>query len=316
MEFLLLGVIFIAIVGLVIGAYLFLNRRELAAAATARARLHGEDRTVTARSIVKDETVSHLPVLDRWLRGRGITEQLQERLAQAGSAQKPSVFLLATAILAVTGFLVGGRFGGIVSLLLAGVGFVAPWVWLGVARRRRIAAFDEHFPDALDMMANAMRAGYSFQAAAHFLGEEVVAPVGPEFARFYEEQRLGIDVRVALLDMQERIDSLNLKMFVTAVLIQRETGGNLTELLGNLSTLMRARVALQGQIETLTAEPKLSARFLAVLPVLLFFTLSAVNPTFMAPFRTSSAGHILLMIAAASVIVGYFVLMKIADIDV
>jgi tight adherence protein B len=216
----------------------------------------------------------------------------------------------------VAGLAIAIRIHGLMSLVFVIAGLAAPWLWLRSQKRRRLAAFDEKFPDTLDMMANAMRAGYSFQAAARFVGDELPAPIGPEFARFHEEQRLGIDVRTALLGMQERIDSLNLKMFVTAVLIQRETGGNLTELLGNLASLMRDRVAVQGQIDTLTAEPKLSAKFLTALPVVLFFALGLTNPQFMDPFSSSTAGKLLLLGAGVSVIMGYIVLMKIADIDI
>jgi tight adherence protein B len=115
--------------------------------------------------------------------------------------------------------------------------------------------------------------------------------------------------------MHERIDSLNLKMFVTAVLIQRETGGNLTELLGNLGAMMRDRVALRGQIETLASEPKLSGRFLSLLPVVIFVTLGALNPSFITPFRSSTTGHYLLAGGVVSCIVGYMVMMKMAEID-
>jgi len=315
MQILLLGAVFVATLGIVLGAYLFANRRQLAESAAARARLHGEVEAINTGSILKHEAASQVAFLNELLRGRALTRRLHSRLALAGSTQNPGVFLLTSALLVVLGFAVGARFGTLAAILAGVVGGVIPSIWLRRKTSKRIAKFEKQLPEALDMMANAMKAGYSFQAAARFLSEEVPEPLGPEFGRFYDEQRLGIDVRSALLSMQERINSLNLKMFVTAVLIQRETGGNLTELLGNLSTLMRDRVVLRGQIETLAAEPKLSGLFLSLLPVVLFFLLGAVSPAFMAPLRDTGIGHLMLAIAAVSAVIGYMIMMRMADID-
>ena len=197
------------------------------------------------------------------------------------------------------------------------LGWLLPFAWLRWRQKKRITAFEQQLPDAIDMLVSAMRAGYSFQAATQFIGEEMIDPLGPEFARFYEEQRLGMDVRTALVAMQSRLDSLDLKMFVTAVLIQRETGGNLSEVLSNLADLVRQRIAMRGQIQTLIAEPKLSARFLAILPIIVFLILSATNPHFFDPMTApGSPGRLILSITAISVVVGYMIMMKIADVDV
>jgi tight adherence protein B len=315
MQIIVLAAVFLATLGVIVGAYLFANRSALAEADAVRSRLHGDTLISGPQTILKDDAVSTVPFLDRLLKGRDVTGIIEVRLQRAGSVQKPGVFLLFSALLAVVGLALGARAGFLVSILLAAIlGFI-PWVWLGHVQRRRIAAFDAQLPEALDMMSNAMKAGYSFQAAAKFISEELGAPIGTEFGRFYDEQRLGIDVRNALGAMHERIDSLNLKMFVTAVLIQRETGGNLTELLGNLGTLMRDRVALRGQIETLAAEPKLSGRFLSLLPVLMFVSFSSLNPAFVTPFRSSTIGHYLLAGGAISCIIGYMMMMKMARID-
>jgi len=149
-----------------------------------------------------------------------------------------------------------------------------------------------------------------------FIGEEITEPLGPEFMRFYEEQRLGMEVRTALLALQSRIDSLDLKMFVTAILIQRETGGNLSEVLGNIGTLMRERAALKADIETLTAESKMSARILSALPVVVFVLINLINSNFMKPMLQSGTGMIVFVSAGFMVMAGYFTMMKIADIDI
>jgi tight adherence protein B len=315
MQIIILAAVFLATLGVIVGAYLFANRRALAEADAVRSRLHGDTLISGPQTILKDDAVSTVPFLDRLLKGRDVTDVIDVRLQRAGSVQKPGVFLLLSALLAVAGLAVGARAGFLLSILLAVIIGFLPWLWLGHAQHKRIAAFDTQLPEALDMMSNAMKAGYSFQAAAKFISEEIGAPLGTEFGRFYDEQRLGIDVRTALGAMHERIDSLNLKMFVTAVLIQRETGGNLTELLGNLGTIMRERVALRAQIETLASEPKMSGRVLSLMPVAIFLTLSAVNSNLMGPFRSSTTGHYLLAGGAVSCIVGYVIMMKMAQID-
>jgi len=315
MQIIILAAVFLATLGVIVGAYLFANRRALAEADAVRSRLHGDALISGPQTILKDDAVSTVPFLDRLLKGRDVTDVIGARLQRAGSAQKPGVFLLFSTLLAVVGLALGARAGFLLSILLAAILGFLPWLWLSYAQRKRIAAFDAQLPEALDMMSNAMKAGYSFQAAAKFISEELGAPIGTEFGRFYDEQRLGIDVRTALVAMHQRIDSLNLKMFVTAVLIQRETGGNLTELLGNLGTLMRDRVALRGQIETLAAEPKLSGRFLSLLPVAIFIMLGTLNPTFVTPFRSSTTGHYLLAGGVLSCLLGYMMMMKMAQID-
>ena len=201
-------------------------------------------------------------------------------------------------------------------LVLAILGWGAPFWWLRRLHRKRLQKFEDQLPDGIDMLVSAMRAGYSFQSAMQFIGSEMPEPLGPEFARFYEEQRLGVEVRTALGGMQDRVDSLDLKMFVTAVLIQRETGGNLSEVLSSLADLIRSRIALRGHIQTLVAEPKLSAKFLAIMPVIVFQLLSFLNPDFMKPLLGTGPGRMMLVGSSISIFVGYMIMMKIADVDI
>jgi tight adherence protein B len=140
------------------------------------------------------------------------------------------------------------------------------------------------------MLVNALRAGYSLQAATEFVGNELPAPLGPEFARFYDEQRLGVEVRTALMRLQERVGTYDIRMLVTALLIQRETGGNLGEVLSNIASLIRERVAFRGRVDTLTAEPKMSAIVLALLPVTVFGLLYLSSPDFLQPLLVTPHG--------------------------
>lgn len=318
MLFLLLLMVFVGVAGLLYGGYLFANRRSLAAKEAALERLQEVEAAMLAsRGILRDESVSEVQALDRMLAGREFTVRLADQLRRAASDLSVGNFVLRSAISVLLGFLVGrwlwGSWGQVIGLA---IGAAIPVVILHRAVSKRARAFSDQLPDALDMLVSAMKAGYSFQAAMKFIGEEIPAPLGPEFLRFYEEQRLGVEVRTALMALQHRVNDLDLRMFVTAVLIQRETGGNLSEILERIATLMRDRAALKGEIETLTAESRLSARIMSVLPFFVFGVVWLYDPGFLKPLLEASIGPWLLAGAVTSVFLGYFVMNRIADVNV
>jgi tight adherence protein B len=312
-----LSLIFLGTLGLVVGGYVFVNRRSLTEADLARDRLSAPEAADRTWRLLKDERVSDLGFINGILAGKSWVEELGLMLTRAGVSMKPGAFVLVWATCTLFLAYIGVQLmGGVPGLAVTIFGVIAPLLWIRRKHKKRLGAFETQIPDAVDMLVSAMKAGYSFQAATQFIGTEMPAPAGPEFARFYDEQRLGIDVRTALLNMQTRIDSQDLKMFVTAVLIQRETGGNLAEVLQNLADLIRERIAMRGHIETLVAEPKMSARFLALLPVVVALVLSVVSPRFLDPMIQSSGGRTALAVAALGVIIGYSIMMKIADVDI
>jgi tight adherence protein B len=184
---------------LIVGGWTFINRDKLAAAESARAQLQGGIETVDAIEILRDERLSDIPFLNRLLAGRAIGDRLHVQLLRAGSNRKPGEVLLACLAGAVLGLLVGQRWGPIGALLLAAAGGGLPLFRLCRAQWKRQAAYEVQLPEALDMLVNALRSGYSLQAAMEFTGKEIPAPLGPEFGRFYDEQRLGMEVRMALL---------------------------------------------------------------------------------------------------------------------
>jgi tight adherence protein B len=318
LELLTLALVFLGTIGLLVGGWTFLNRTSLTVSDAALERLREiEQAQDAARNILKDESVSTLPALDRFLGGREITGTIQKRIQNAGVAMTPGSLVLMTAISAVLFLILGRMFAGVVGAAIGtAIGVSLPMVWLSSKATKRLNAFQDQLPEAIDMLVSAMKAGYSFQAAMKFIGEEVPVPLGPEFARFYEEQRLGMEVRTALLQMQDRVDSLDLRMFVTAILIQRETGGNLGEVLGKIATVMRERAGLKGEIRTLTAESKLSARILGALPFVVFGMVNLLNPGFMRPMLATSYGPWVFLSAAMMVGFGYWIMMQIADIEI
>lgn len=315
---LLLASVFLGTLAVLIGGYVFFNRRSLEISAAARVRLRpASDSSERARSLLKDDRASAVPFINRLLAGMNWIATLRRELERGGLTMKPGAFVLLVVMFGLGGTLLGGRAeSSLLALVLTAIGWAGPILWLKRRQKKRIAAFERQLPDAIDMIVSAMKAGYSFQAATQFIGDEVPGPLGPEFARFYDEQRLGVDVRTALLDMQSRMNSLDMKMFVTAVLIQRETGGNLGEVLSNIAEVIRQRIAMKGQIQALVAEPKLSAQFLAVLPVAVFLLISVLNPRFIEPLIQTDAGRMMMLVAGLSVIAGYAVMMKIADVDI
>jgi tight adherence protein B len=316
MQIAVLVAVFLSVAGLLVGIYTLVNRRELAMRSAARSRLGSEATTESARLIMREEeTASELPFLNQLLAGRGITDELATRLRRAGVSLNPATFILVTAVLAGLGVLIGSRIGNIGRLAGLVAGIMLPLAWLGRKTRKRMEAFEHQLPDAIDMLVSALKSGYSFHAATNFLGQELGQPLGPEFARMYDEQRLGIEARQALLNLQDRVGTIDIRMFVTALLIQRETGGNLSEVLTNTGTVMRERVQVRGALETLTAEAKLSARLLALLPVAVFFALSLISPEFTGAFTASRVGQLMLLGAAISVVIGYSIMMKIANIE-
>ena len=318
-ELLTLALVFLGTIGLLVGTWTFLNRSSLTASDAALERLRDvEQAQDAARNILRDESVSSLPGLDRLLGGRDITARLTAKLQNAGVDMTPGSLVLGMAISALLMMVIGRWITGSIigAAIGTGLGLFLPIFWLGMKETSRLFTFQEQLPEAIDMLVSAMKAGYSFQAAMKFIGEEVPAPLGPEFARFYEEQRLGMEVRTALISLQDRVNSLDLRMFVTAILIQRETGGNLSEVLGKIASLMRERSALKGEIRTLTAESKLSARILGALPFVVFGAVNLLNPGFMRPMMATSYGPWVFFGATLMVAFGYWIMMQIADIEI
>lgn len=319
MTALVLAFVFLASLFLVVGGFVFLNRRRLSAVDTARERVGdvgGIIRGTAPSSILRDVRVSEIKALNELLSGRGFTLQLEKELARAGSRQRPGEFILLSILMAMVGLTTAAfMIGGLLSVLGLVVGAMIPWTLLLRKQAKRSSKFESQLPDALDLLTNSLKAGYSLQAAMEFVGKETSAPLGPEFTRFYDEQRLGIDVRTALIAMQERIGTDDARMFVTALLLQRETGGNLSELLTNISTIIRQRLQFRGTVETLTAEPKASARVLAAMPFVMFVILYFMNPQYMQPILSTPSGHMAMGYAIVSVAIGYFIMTRIADVD-
>ena len=318
MFFLVLAAVFGGTLLIVIAAYSYFARERIAARDAVRQRLLGDAAIAAAGnvSILREDRASSLEFLNRLLEGKSLTASVAAQLDRAGMKMTVGAFLLTVALGGGIGFLLGRLLNPLAALVFAVLGVLAPLINVKRLQGKRTEVFEGQLPEAIDMLVNAMKAGYSLQAAMKFVGDEMSTPLGPEFARFYDEQRLGMDVRVALLNLQGRVDTLDLKMFVTALLIQRESGGNLAEVMTNLSRVMRDRKAFRGELATLTAEPKMSAIVLGLLPVVLFVLVNIMNPEYMKPLYQTPVGHLLLAYSVVSVIIGYFVLRNMGNVEV
>lgn len=175
--------------------------------------------------------------------------------------------------------------------------------------------FQRQLPDALDLVSRALRAGHAFSVGMKMVGDEFPDPIGPEFARAVEEISYGIDVPEALKNLSHRIDCVDLSFFVTSLIVQRETGGNLAEILEAISRLIRQRFELLGRVKALSAEGKLSAIVLFLLPIGMGLLLWRLNPSYMELLVTDPFGQNMLASASVMMLVGFFVIRKMTTIS-
>ena len=211
-------------------------------------------------ALLRDEQMSRIPALDTLLRRSARVSALQKMLAQAGSDMRVGNFLGLCALSAVGLAIVGYGFSlrlevGWIALL---VGLIIPYSYFSVRRSKRFEKFEELFPEAIDTLARAVRAGHAFTTALEMITNEIAEPIASEFRQLYEEQKFGMPVRDALLNLTERVPLVDVKFFVTAVMLQRETGGNLAEILDNLSYVIRERFKIQRQVRVYTAQGRLT----------------------------------------------------------
>jgi tight adherence protein B len=194
--------------------------------------------------------------------------------------------------------------------------FTIPWIWLWNKRRGRLKKFASQLPDALELVARALRAGHSLAAGMHVVAEEMPSPIADEFGRVYEEQNLGIPIEEAMKSMCERVPNLDLRFFVTSVAIQRQTGGDLAEILDKIGYVVRERYRILGQVKALTGEGRLSGVVLIALPFALFAFMLHLKPDYVEALWTHPLGIKMSIFAIIAQILGAIVIKKIVDIKV
>ena len=243
---------------------------------------------------------------------------LQRLFEQADCHIKPSTLFgisLALAVLGATGSWLA-RVPWFLLPLAGLIMFAIPWVWLLNKRRVRLKHFAAQLPDALELVARALRAGHSLAAGMHVVAEEMPSPIADEFGRVYDEQNLGITMEEAMDSMCHRVPNLDLRFFVTSVAIQRQTGGDLAEILDKIGYVIRERFRIMGQVKALTAEGRLSGVVLIALPFVLFLAVLHIKPDYVAMLWTDERGIKMSVFALVMQIVGALVIKKIVNIKV
>lgn len=254
------------------------------------ASLRGEVRTEV--SLQRAQQRRRMPWLQDLVSSTGPGERLALFVSSSGMQVSAAELLLLSLVLAAVGFALPALIGRppILGAALALALAALPWWRVSRARNKRVERFEQQFPEALDMMGRAMRAGHAFPTAVKMCGDEMSEPMGRDFRVLSDEMNYGVPTAEALQNLALRVPLPDVSYFVVAVLIQRESGGNLAELLDSISAILRQRLKLHGEIRTLSAEGRLSAIILTALPFGVALMVNIVNPEFMKVLWTDPAG--------------------------
>jgi tight adherence protein B len=263
--------------------------------------------------------LSASPVLDAILRGIPVTQRLEDLLEQAEVnitvARLLTYCALAGVLLFTLGLLSAG--GPLMSLMLLPMGAALPLLVVNVIRARRSRKLSEQLPDALDMMGRSLRAGHALSSSFKMVASELPAPISLEFARAFEEQNLGLPFEKAIAQMVKRAPTnRDLKIFAVSVIVQKETGGNLVEIIEKIAETIRQRYRFFGKLDTLTAEGRMSSYILGSLPILTGLFISFTNPPYVRLLFTTHMGNIIFGYACISWLLGFIIMRRMAKVSI
>lgn len=268
--------------------------------------------------ILRDKRMSSIGFLDQVLGSAPFARRIELLLYKAGVDMRVGTFVLISLVVgAGVMVLFSLLFGRPLIALTVGVlcAFI-PYAVMRNKRGKRMRQMDEQLPDAMDLMTSALRAGLSLPAALQLVAQEGPSPLAEEFGYTFDEQNLGMDIKDAMLNMARRIDSLDIKFFVTAVVVQRETGGNLAEIMDNIAHIIRERFRILGDVRTLTAHGRFSGVILSVLPIAMGFLIALIAPEYMLGFLRDPAGQALLLVALVLQLIGFIWIRRVVNIRV
>ncbi|MBS0341763.1 MAG: type II secretion system F family protein [Proteobacteria bacterium] len=314
--------VFVSVLLLLEGLYLFWQAKRGPQARQLQRRLRAlaDAAGDGAQSrLLKHKSLEGLTRMQRLVATIGHGQRLEHLIHQAGMSWRPTQLLLGCMALALAGLVAASGFAHLPLLPAVGVGLACaalPLLHLMQLQRKRLALFEQQLPEALDLIGRALRAGHSFGTGVQMVGEEMNDPIAGEFRLVSEEVNFGVSLQQALGNLGERVPLTDLRYFVVAVLIQRDSGGNLTEVLGNLSRLVRERHKLLARVRVLSAEGRLSAWILGLMPFGLAALLNTFNPEFMQPLWTDPIGQAVVKTMLALMLVGAVLLRAIIRIRV
>jgi tight adherence protein B len=317
-------IVFLFVTGLIVGGYLAavprntanrdLEKRLREVATPSPSALQAG---VSDESILKRVMEGPLPMLDR-LVSQGAGSRLGLLIEQSGVHTTGSAIVMFSVGMAAGLGLLAFLFvpQPLAAPVVALLGAFMPFGWLRHKRSTRLKKFEEQFPEALDVLSRAIRAGHAFQTALGMCADEMPGPVGPEMKKTFDQQNYGLPLKDALNDLAERINIIDVRFFVTAVMIQRDTGGNLSEILDNLAHVVRERFKIQRQVRVHTAHGRFTSYVLLSLPAFLAVALSILNPEHMQPMFRERMGQMMLMGAMVLQAFGYLWIRQVIKIEV
>jgi tight adherence protein B len=321
MNLLIAMTIFILTVALIEGAYYALRKIRSGEKREVLRRLRGYPTKEYEREIIdimRRSMLSDVPWLNRMLLSIRWTDKLSRMIEQSGTESTLGVFILLSIVLASGGFVIGlwVTSHALLSLIIAFFLGVFPFLYVYLKKKRRMEKFQRQLPDALDLIARALKAGHAFTGGLKMVGDEIEEPVGIEFEKTLHEINFGSGVPEALKNLDQRVDCPDLRFFIISVIIQRETGGNLAEILGKISYLIRERFKLQSRVQVLASEGKLSAIILIAIPFVVALALSVLNPVYIKTLFIDPIGKALVAFALLMMVLGIIVMKRMIEIRV
>jgi tight adherence protein B len=271
-------------------------------------------------ALVRSRAMSDIPWFNRILLNlrTPLMDRFDRMVVQADLQYPTGVYILASIFLFAIGFVTAtfmtkwflARLAG--GLMLVSI----PFLYVVWKKRKRVRRFETQLPEAMDMLARSLKAGHAFTGGLQMVGQEFPDPLGTEFSKTIDEINFGVGYEEALKNLSSRIESDDLKLFVISVIIQRESGGNLSEILENIGHLIRERFKLKGHVRTLSAEARVSAYILIALPFVVALAVYIMNPNYIMVLLTDPMGHIMLLTAGLMMLVGIIIMKKMVTIKV
>ena len=270
------------------------------------------------RDILKKRVLSDMPFLNRILNSLPLFARMQLTINQANVKYTLGFFILLSLALGfmvnlICSILIGNA---VLSLLVSIFSASLPFFYVRSKKKKRMAKFEKQFPEALGLMVRALRAGHAFASGMKLASEEFGDPLGPEFEETLDEINFGVSVSDALKNLAHRMDSPDVRFFVVSVILQRQTGGNLAEIIEGLAYLIRERFKFRGKVRTLSAEGKLSGTILVIIPFVLFGCISIINPKYASTLIYDPTGRLILGLSGCMMIVGIFLIKHIIKVEV
>jgi len=275
---------------------------------------------VSISNLLMEPTDDSRSFMEKFIDNLDVMQKLQAHMSQAGLSWTPMKFVFLSIVCAIIGGVLGMRFPvlgmGLTSVVFGLAMATLPYFYVRRTRAKRLAKLEEQFPEALEFLARSMRAGHAFTISLEMLGEELPEPLGQEFRTLFNEQNLGAALEVAMTNLTNRVPLLDMRFFASSVLLQKQTGGNLAEILTRLAEVIRERFRLKGQVKAASAHGRLTATILMVMPIFTMFALLVVSPGYLQGMAKDSDGKYLIGFAVVGQILGNYFIRRIINIKV